>query len=255
MTRSLLAASGLGYTVDQAELVADVDLDVRPGEILGIVGPNGAGKSTLLRLLAGELEPTSGQVLLDGEPMAGQKVRDIARRRAAFAQDSVLQFAFSALEVVLMGRFAHEESTAAHDLVVAHTAMDDTDTSHLATRSFPTLSSGERSRVSFARVLAQETPVVLLDEPTAALDIGHQESIMAILVELAERGAGVVAVLHDLNLAARYAHRVALLSKSRMVALGATGEVFEADRLSEVYAHPVAVVAHPHQDCPLILSL
>ena len=253
MSGPLLAAEGLTLRVADTILVDGINLTVSPGEILGLVGPNGAGKTSLLRMLAGEVEPTSGSVTLDGVPLAAWRPRDLARRRALLPQHTLLQFAFRALDVVLLGRYPHRDSSAEEDLETARRAMEGTDTSHLAARIYPTLSGGEQTRVSFARVLAQETPLVMLDEPTTSLDLRHQELVMGLLRSLADEGAAVVAVLHDLNLAARYADRVALMSQGRLAALAATREVLRADLLTEVYQHPVVVIPHPHLDCPLIL--
>jgi iron complex transport system ATP-binding protein len=246
-------AIDLRYDVDGAVLVDGVDLTVRPGEMLGVVGPNGAGKSTLLRLLAGEIEPTSGRVVVGGRDVASLKPRDLARLRAVMPQHTVLQFAFRAIEVVMMGRNPHRESSAAEDLRVARRVMEATDTAHLADRSYPTLSGGEQARVSFSRVLAQETPIVMLDEPTGSLDLRHQETVMGILGDLARRGAAVFAVLHDLNLAARYADRVGVMDRGRMVEIAETRKVLRSDLLESVYRHAVAVVPHPFEDCPLVL--
>lgn len=253
MSGPLLAAEGVGLRVDGAVLVDGVGLEVAGGEILGVVGPNGAGKTSLLRMLAGEVEPSSGTVTLDGVALGAWRPRDLARRRALLPQHTLLQFAFRALDVVLLGRYPHRESSAHEDLAAARRAMVGTDTSHLEGRLYPTLSGGEQTRVSFARVLAQETPLVMLDEPTTSLDLRHQELVMRLLRGLADEGAAVVVVLHDLNLAARYADRVALMSRGRLAALAPTREVLRADLLSEVYQHPVAVVPHPHLDCPLVL--
>lgn len=246
---------GLGYRVDGAVLVEGVDLQVVPGEVLGIVGPNGAGKSTLIRLLSGELQPTAGEVLLDDRPVAEYRPLDLARRRAVLPQQTVLQFAFRVLDVVLMGRYPHPEATPVEDRAAAEAAMERSDTGHLRDRLYPTLSGGEQTRVSFARVLAQETGILLLDEPSASLDIGHQELVMEVLRSLAAEGVAVAAVLHDLNLAARHADRIAVMSNGGIVALGPTADILQADMLSEVYRHPVSVVPHPSLDCPLVLPL
>jgi len=253
MTAPALAAEGASLRVEGVILVDGVSLEVLAGEILGVVGPNGAGKTSLLRMLAGEIEPTSGSVTLDGVPLAAWRPRDLARRRALLPQHTLLQFAFRALDVILMGRYPHRDSSAEEDLETARRAMEGTDTSHLAARIYPTLSGGEQTRVSFARVLAQETPLVMLDEPTTSLDLRHQELVMGLLRSMADEGAAVVAVLHDLNLAARYADRVALMNRGRLAALAPTRQVLRADLLSEVYQYPVVVVPHPHLDCPLVL--
>lgn len=255
MSHALLRALGVGYHVDNAVLVADVDLEVRRGEIVGIVGPNGAGKSTLIGMLAGEVRPTSGEILLDGESIADYRPLDLAKRRAVLPQTTILQFAFRVLDVVMMGRYPHREATPADDAVSVEAAMGKADVGHLQERLFPTLSGGEQARVSFARVLAQETPVVLLDEPSASLDVRHQELVMAVLRAMAADGAAILAVLHDLNLAARHADRIAVMSEGRLIEVGTTGEVLRSDLLSEVYRHPVAVVPHPQMDCPLVLPL
>jgi len=253
MRAPVLVGEGVGLQVEGALLLDGVSLEVEAGEVLGVVGPNGAGKTSLLRVLAGETAPTSGRVLLDGSPLSSYRPRELARRRALLPQQTLLQFAFRVLDVVLMGRYPHRESSAERDLEAAQQAMNAADVAHLAPRPYPTLSGGEQTRVSFARVLAQETPLVMLDEPTTSLDLRHQELVMGLLRSLADDGATVVAVLHDLNLAARYADRVALMSRGRLIALAPTREVLRADLLSEVYEHPVVVVAHPRRDCPLVL--
>lgn len=253
MTGPVLAAEEIGLRVEGVALVEGVSLEVSAGEVVGVVGPNGAGKTSLLRVLAGEVPPTSGRVTLGGVPLSRLRPLELARRRALLPQHTLLQFAFRALDVVLMGRYPHRESSAQEDLETARRAMAGTDTSHLAGRLYPTLSGGEQTRVAFARVLAQDTPLVMLDEPTTSLDLRHQELVMRIVRSLADGGAAVVAVLHDLNLAARYADRVALMSRGRLAALAPTREVLRADLLTEVYQHPVVVITHPYLDCPLVL--
>lgn len=255
MSSPVLVAEDLVLQVEGATLVDGVTLTLNGGEVLGVVGPNGAGKTSLLRLLAGELTPTAGRVTLGGVPLASLRPLELARRRALLPQHTLLQFAFQVLDVVLMGRYPHRDSSAEKDRAVARQAMEGTDTVQLATRLYPTLSGGEQTRASFARVLAQETPVIMLDEPTVSLDLRHQELVMGILRSLADEGTAVVVVLHDLNLAARYADRVALMDRGRLAALAPTRAVLRADLLSEVYQHPVIVVPHPQLDCPLVLPV
>lgn len=255
MSAGAIEAEGVGFEIDGAVLVDDVDLRVVPGEVLGVVGPNGAGKSTLIRLLAGELRPNRGLVRLDGRAIGEYRPLELARHRAVLPQQTVLQFAFRVLDVVLMGRYPHSEATPVEDAAVVASALDGTDTTHLRDRLYPTLSGGEQTRVSLARVLAQETGTLLLDEPSASLDIRHQELVMGVLRSLAGRGTAVAAVLHDLNLAARHADRVAVMAEGRVVDVGPTAEILRADLLSDVYEHPVAVVPHPRLDCPLVLPL
>jgi len=255
---SALEATAVSYHIGARALVDQVNLDLRRGEVLALVGPNGAGKSTLLRLLAGDLRPSAGQVLLEGTPIGSHSARALARRRAVLPQQTHLQFAFTAREVVLMGRSPHVGLTGREgddDETVVDRAMARTDTTSLAGRIYPTLSGGEQQRVSLARVLAQETPILLLDEPTASLDVHHQELVMEVAREAAAGGAAVLAVLHDLNLAAAGADRVAVLGEGRLVALGTPRKVFTETLLTEVFQHPMAVLAHPARDCPLIVPL
>jgi iron complex transport system ATP-binding protein len=249
MTRGVIGR-GLGFVVDGLPLVDGIDLEAVSGEILAILGPNGAGKTTLLRLLSGEWAPTVGTVELLGRPLAAMTPMEQARVRAVLPQQTMLTFAFRCLDVVLMGRYA---AAPGDDEGVARRSMQVTDSTHLADRTYPTLSGGEQTRVSLARVLAQETPVLFLDEPTASLDLRHQELVMQTLRGLADRGAVVVAVLHDLNVAARFADRVALLADGRMHAVGTTGEVLTGPIVEAVYHQTVAVVPHPVLGSPLIL--
>ncbi|SDL04332.1 iron complex transport system ATP-binding protein [Nocardioides sp. YR527] len=222
-----------------------VSTSVSPGEVVALVGPNGAGKTTLLSVMAGDLAPSAGTVTLDGTPLSAWKQLPLARRRAVLPQEHRLAFGFRAAEVVRMGRapWARTASEAADDEVVA-SAMARTDIEPLASRTFPTLSGGEKGRTSFARVLAQTTPLVLLDEPTAALDLRHQDQVLAEARRLASGGSAVVAVLHDLSVAAAYADRIVVLAAGEIVADGPPREVLDADLIGTVYEHPVDVIEH-----------
>ncbi|MEQ6903471.1 heme ABC transporter ATP-binding protein [Nocardioides sp. YIM 152588] len=253
-TRPVLEARGAGVERGGVPILSGVDLDLHAGELVALVGPNGAGKSTLLGLLAGDFAPTTGQVRLDGQPMADHRPRDLARRRAVLMQHQALAFGFHVRDVVAMGRAPwHRTERAAADRTVIASAMERADVDHLADRLFPTLSGGEQSRASFARVLAQETPIVMLDEPTAALDIRHQEALLQVARAEARCGALVVVVLHDLSLAGAYADRVCLLSDGRLRADGSPTEVLRGPLLSEVYQHPVRVI--DHDGTPVVLPV
>jgi len=243
---------GLGYRVGDSVLLDDVDFDLAPGEMLGVIGPNGAGKTTLLQLLAGELEPTSGVIEIAGQDIADGTLGELALQRSVLPQHHLLQFAFRCLDVVLMGRYPHGGSEAEAQAVAERT-MVETDTAHLVDRLYTTLSGGEQTRVSFARVLAQETPLLLLDEPTGSLDLRHQEIVMNILRGLAGAGVAVVAVLHDVNLAARFADRIMILNEGSVEAIGTPDEVLRPEVLRSVYGLDVTVIRHPVEDCPLIL--
>jgi iron complex transport system ATP-binding protein len=245
-----LAAEAVELTVGKRRILDGVTLAAGGGEIVALVGPNGAGKSSLLRVLAGDASPTAGRVLIDGRPIGDYRSRELARRRAVLPQQTVLPFAFTVREVVEMGRFARrgEDDPAAIDR-----ALTATEAVHLADQVFSTLSLGEQARVSLARVLAQEAPILLLDEPTAALDLRHQGIVMALARRMAHDGGISVVVLHDLNLAATWADRIVLIAEGALVADGRPAEVLTGDLLSRVYACPVAVVPHPVHGGPLIL--
>jgi len=242
---SLLSVRGLGVSYDGHPILTDVDLDVRGGELVVLVGPNGAGKTTLLGVLSGDVDPTSGRVTLDDKPLASYAARELARQRAVQLQKQGLAFGFRVHEVVRMGRspWHRTEREDDDDRVVAD-SMERADVTDLADRLYPTLSGGEQARTSFARLLAQETPVLMLDEPTAALDIRHQESLLAVARAAAQAGAAVVVVLHDLSLAAAYADRICVLSHGRMRANGSPTDVLTSELLTEVYEHPVEVITH-----------
>ncbi len=241
----ILRTRGVGVVYDGHPILDDVDLDVRAGELVALVGPNGAGKSTLLGVLAGDVEPSAGRVTLDDRPLAAYAARELARRRGVRLQRPGRACGGRVRAVVRMGRspWHRSEREDDDDRVVAE-SMERADVTDLADRLYPTLSGGEQARTSFARLLAQETPVLLLDEPTAALDIRHQESLLAVSRGAARAGAAVVVVLHDLSLAAAYADRVVVLARGRVRANGAPSDVLTTALLTEVYEHPVEVVEH-----------
>lgn len=252
---SCIAAEAVSARLGGRTVIDRVDLVVGRGELVALVGPNGAGKTTLLRCLSGELEPSSGRVSLEDRSLSAYRAIELARLRAVLPQSTSIEFAFTAREVVEMGRAPYTGTPAERDdeHEIA-SAMAVTDSVHLANREFRTLSGGEQARVNLARVLAQRTPYLLLDEPTAALDLRHQELVMAAAAQRARAGDGVVAVIHDLNLAAAYADRIALLSSGAIVSLGPPDHVLSADRLSVVYNFEIAVLEHPTRGCPLVVA-
>ncbi|WP_433567757.1 heme ABC transporter ATP-binding protein [Nocardia sp. CA-151230] len=233
-----------------------IDFPVIAGQIVALVGPNGAGKSTLLAALAGELELSGGSVELDGHALTHWTHLDMARRRAVLPQSHTVGFPFRAREVVAMGRspWAHTDRQDRDDEAIA-AAMAATDVERFAARPFPALSGGERARVALARVLAQDTATLLLDEPTAALDLGHQEQVLHLARERAAAGAAVVVVLHDLGVAAAYADRVAVLEAGRIAADGPPRQILTPQLLSRVYQHPVDVFDHPVTGAQLVLPV
>jgi iron complex transport system ATP-binding protein len=243
-------------------VLKDVTLRVEPGEILGIVGPNGSGKTSLLKLLAKLTVPQRGDIALFGTGLAGLSQEEAARILAFVPQESAQMFPFTVAETVLMGRFPHRRRTRwtlgfgwedQDDCQVAAQAMATMDIAHLAPRAVTDLSGGERQRAMIARALAQTPRVLLLDEPTAFLDLQHQLGICSVLRRLRdERGLTVVIVSHDLNLASQYCDRVAMLKEGRVCSVGTPAEVMSAKLLREVYGCEVLVDSHPESGLPRI---
>jgi iron complex transport system ATP-binding protein len=236
-------------------LVNQVTLSLNAGEVLAIVGPNGAGKTTLLKLLTGDLPLKSGEVRLDGDLLEHLGAREQAKKRSVMRQNITMTFPFSSLEVVLMGRHPHlgPRGETTEDITTARAALEQTESLFFEHRIFTSLSGGEQARVTLARSLAQTTPVMLLDEPTAALDIRHQHITLQLARIHADAGGAVLAILHDLNLAATYADRIGIMSKGELVEIGTPWDVLEASRLEEVYRVPVVIQKHPLMAAPLVL--
>jgi iron complex transport system ATP-binding protein len=245
--RGRIAAVGLGFRYASGGGVDDLTFTVEPGEVFGILGPNGSGKSTLVRLLAGLLAPQRGRVELGGEPVASLARREIARRLALVPQEPRFEADFTALEAVLLGRHPHLAGVAfesERDVAIARAALARVDAGALAERPVEELSAGERQRVVMARALAQETPALALDEPSSFLDLRHQVRLFDLVRELAAEGRAVVAVLHDLSLAAEYCDRVLLLEHGRAAALGTTAEALTYANLTRVFETEVYVDVH-----------
>jgi iron complex transport system ATP-binding protein len=254
----MLRANNLLVRRGNCTVLANIDIELRPGEVLGVLGPNGAGKSTLLTALCGELATSEGRVSLDERPLADWPGQERAKRLAVLPQSSSLNFAFSVNEVVGMGRLPHASGRVRDAEIVAE-ALKAADALHLAGRSYLALSGGERQRVHLARVLAQLWPgaegqTLLLDEPTSMLDPLHQHTILQAVRDFAERGAAVLVILHDLNLAARYCDQLLLLQQGLPHAYGPPAEVLTAEALAAVYGLQVLIHRHPERGHPLIIA-
>ena len=240
----MLHASELSYGYSSGRhtrsfTLDDVSVTVERGSLTGLLGPNGCGKTTLLNLLSGVLQPAHGQVSLNGIPLAGRSRRDIARHLAVVPQETHPAFDYTVMEMVLMGRHPHLgtfELEGPSDLALARDALAATGTDHLAGRAYMTLSGGEKQRVVIASALTQSPEVLLLDEPTASLDLGYQLEVAALLRRLnRDRGVTMVLATHDLNLAASLCDRLILMRDGRVVAQGATRNALTAASIRRIY--------------------
>lgn len=249
---AVLEARDVAVTLGGRDILRNADLDLSRGEVVALVGPNGAGKSTLLAALSADVR-AAGSITLNGKPLASLTELDLARQRSVLPQQVNVSFPFTVRELVLMGRAPWSGTSAEDDdeSVVAQ-AMLEMEVDHLAQRRFPTLSGGERARVTLARVFAQMAPIIFLDEPTAALDVHHQEMVMGLLRTRARAGGAVLVVLHDLALAAAHVDRLVLLEDGSTVADGPPAHVLTEDLLSRVYRHDLEVIRHPVSGLPLV---
>lgn len=244
-----LDAENLSYSAGGRQLLEGVSLRLQAGEVHAVIGPNGAGKSMLLKLLAGDLKPQSGSISLNGKALKDWSAGARARCRAVLPQSESLRFGFTAEQVVQLGRMPCKHHRPEREREIVHAALRTTGVERLAQRKYPTLSGGERSRVQFARVLAQIwEPVelgdryLLLDEPTASLDLAHQHACLTTARQFATQGVGVLAVLHDPNLALTYADQVNLLCCGQLIAAGPPESVLTPQNLERVYGVKIEVL-------------
>jgi iron complex transport system ATP-binding protein len=243
-----LALRGVSVQLGTRRVLEAVELEVRAGEVVGLLGRNGAGKSTLLRVASGVLRPAAGQVALDGRDASSLGRRERARAVALVPQETAVDFPFSVAEVVLMGRTPHLGwlgFESGRDLAVARDAMERLGIASLAERSILELSGGERQLAVVARALAQEPRLLLLDEPTAFLDLRHRMEVLTHVRDFAAAGGGALVVSHDLGIAARFCDRLVLLVGGRVMADGAPAEVLVPARLREVFDIEAVVLAGP----------
>lgn len=257
----MIAARDVAFTRARRHVLTGISLDVRSGEVVAIVGPNGAGKSTLLHLLSGDLRPTSGTVALDGVGLDAWSAMALARRRAVLPQSASLQAPFAVRDVVLLGRTPFRALPNSADHAIADAALDAVALASLAGRRYTELSGGERQRVQLARALAQVweahepgTRLLLLDEPVASLDLAQQQHALEAARAAAARGAAVLVIIHDLNLAAQHTDRIALLCDGQLAECGTPREVLTTPLLRRVFNAAITVVPHPCEDCPLVVT-
>ena len=244
-----------------SELLQDLSFELAPGQVMALLGPNGAGKSSLLNLLCGATEVAAGSYRLAGRPPGAWPLRERARSVAVLPQHASLAFPFTVAEVILLGRTPHASGRRA-DHAILQEVLKATDTTALAGRLYTQLSGGERQRVQLARVFAQlwrrqDSPhrLLLLDEPTAALDLAHQKQVLEQIRELATSGVAVVLVLHDFNLAARYADTCLVLHEGRTQALGSPAAVYSETLFHKVFGVEVRIGMHPVAGSPTVLQL
>lgn len=258
-----LEVKDVHYHIGAKTILNGVHLHLDYGEVVAVVGPNGAGKSTLLKLISGDLLPSTGSVALEGLMITLYPPGPLALKRAVMSQQAVITAPFTVRDVVAMGRYPQQRFGSAgnhDDSAIIDAAMAETEVDHLRDRLYPTLSGGEQARVTLARVLAQQSPIMLLDEPTAALDMRHQQLIMRTARRLALEGSAVLMILHDLNLAAAYAHRVVMLHEGQVYQMGKPADVLTESNIETVFNLPVMVIDHPKPPiegelCPLIVPL
>jgi len=248
-----------GFRYGEEWVLRDISFEVPKGEFMGIIGPNGSGKTTLLKMIDGILHPQEGQIYINGMPGARFKREELARIVAVVPQDTQMTFPFTVEEVVLMGRAPHLGKLrfeGENDFRIAHEAMRVTDTLSLMRRSMNALSGGERQRVLIARALAQEPQIMLLDEPTALLDIRHQMEFFDLIKSLnRDQALTVIAVTHDINLAAHFCDRIILLRAGRMFCMGSPHDVIKEANIKEVYEANVAIDENPVTGKPRVTLL
>lgn len=258
MSHSSLAisAKNISYRIGSKMILDNINLDLRCGEVTTLLGPNGAGKSTLLKLLCDEIS-SFNDIRYFGEAKDKWNGNELAKRLGVLPQHSTLSFAFDVNEVVELGGLPLALSNQALRKITS-SMMQKTGISHLAERSYPSLSGGEKQRVHLARVLTQvsqyKQKIVMLDEPTSALDLSHQHNTLRLAKELANEGAAVIVVLHDLNLAAQYSDRIIVLQDGKLQADGKPWEAITAEMIENVYGHKTLIQAHPMYDFPVVYA-
>ena len=258
--RMSLSAHNVSLTLSDVPLLRSINLEVLPGQITTVLGPNGAGKTSLLRVLIGELAPDAGNVTLNSQPLEAWPPRQRARTLAVLPQHSLLNFPFTAAEVVMLGRTPHETGVARDREIVAQT-LRAVDGDYLADRIYTQLSGGEKQRVHLARVLAQiwePAPegerYLVLDEPTSSFDLAHQRLTLDVVRSLADKGVGVLMVIHDLNLAARCADQMFLMQCGQIVVSGTPREVLQPGIIAQVFQVEATIGVHPQSGTPLVIT-
>lgn len=249
----LLRVLGVSFSYGEASVLEEADLTVESGQIVGIIGPNGAGKTTLLRLVSGYLKPRLGRLLLEDQDLSRLTSRELARKVAVVPQQAPSEFEFTVADVVRMGRNPHLgllQPLSAEDESVVASALERTGLAALRDRPFTQLSGGERQRVLVARAIAQQPRLLLMDEPTAHLDLHFQIVTMRLVRSL---GVAALTVMHDLNLAAAFCDRMVMMKAGKIVASGTVEELMTPDRIHEVFGIEATVARHPRSGRPVVI--
>ncbi|QCR21139.1 heme ABC transporter ATP-binding protein [Pontibacter sp. SGAir0037] len=256
----MLIAENISYARGKKQILEKVSLQLEPGVFTAVLGPNGAGKSTLLKLVSKETGGHTGSIRLNGKSLADYTARELALVRAVLPQSVHVNFPFKAREIVQLGRLPHREALK-KSIRVTEEVMDATGIRHLADRNYASLSGGEQQRVQLARVIAQlkgssrQPRFLLLDEPTSSLDMAQQHSMLHIAREMCRQDIGVLAILHDMNLAAQYADELLFLKKGKTVAQGRTADLMQEEVLEATFAHPVQVMCHGCSNRPFVMAI
>lgn len=252
-----ISATGISYRINNQLILDNLDLELQCGEVTTLLGPNGAGKSTLLKILCNEIE-NNNRIHYFGQEKNNWNATSLAKQMGILPQHSTLSFAFSVQEVVELGGLPLDLPNAKLQPIIA-TMMNKTGIQHLAHRLYPSLSGGEKQRVHLARVLTQvsqsQQKIIMLDEPTSALDLSHQHNTLRLARELADEGAAVIIVMHDLNLAAQYSDRVIVLKDGKLQADGTPWEAITPQMIERVYGHHTLVQSHPTLDFPTVYAM
>lgn len=258
MTRSI-EVNNLTFSYNQVTVLKDINFQIEKGKIVTIIGPNGSGKSTLLKNLASILSPQKGSIVLDNRKLWTYPTRELARKLAIVPQNINIEYDFTCYEIVLMGRTPYIkrfQQETFEDLAIVKDVMEKTRVWHLKNKSVRELSGGEYQRVIIAKALAQNPQTLLLDEPTATLDIHHQIEILDLLKLLnKEKGITIIMALHDINLAVRYSDEIILINGGTKVAMGSPEEIITKDNLQGVYKTDIIVDKNKHTSCPEVIAL
>ncbi len=260
MLHRVLSVDHVSIKKDERDLLKDICVDLNSGEVLAIVGPNGAGKTTLLNTIAGELSPNQGSVHVCGHSFKDWRIQTRAKSMAVLPQLSLLNFPYTVHEVVSLGRTPHSTGVEIDDGII-HDAMVLMDIEYLAERLYTQLSGGEKQRVQLARVMTQiwrdedsEQRLLLLDEPTTALDIAHQQMLMNAVATFSKNGAAVCMVVHDVNIAANFADKVIALRNGETLAVGTAEDVITEKTMTELFGAEIEIVEHPKTKKKVILT-